>query len=44
MSKNKIKEGDKAPSFKIDSYNAGTIELGDIIGNEKIVLINTSII
>ncbi len=39
MGKNKIKEGDKAPLFKIDSYNAGTIELGEIIGNEKIILI-----
>jgi peroxiredoxin len=39
MSKNKIKEGDEAPLFKIDSYNAGTIELGELIGKEKIVLI-----
>jgi len=38
MSK-KIKEGDKAPLFKIDSYNAGTIELGNLIGKQKIVLI-----
>ena len=39
MSKKKIKEGDKAPLFKIDSYNAGTIELGELIGKKKIVLI-----
>ncbi|MFX0075541.1 MAG: redoxin domain-containing protein [Candidatus Hermodarchaeota archaeon] len=39
MSKNKIKEGDKAPLFKIDSYNAGTIDLGELIGKQKIVLI-----
>jgi len=39
MGKNKIKEGDKAPLFKIDSYNAGTIELGELIGEKKIVLI-----
>jgi peroxiredoxin len=39
MSKNKIKEGNKAPLFKIDSYNAGTIDLEDLIGKEKIVLI-----
>ena len=35
----KIKEGDKAPLFRIDSYNAGTIDLAELIGNEKIVLI-----
>ena len=39
MSENKIKKGDKAPLFRIDSYNAGTIDLGEIIGKEKIVLI-----
>ncbi len=39
MNKNKIKEGDQAPLFKIDSYNAGTIELEELIGKEKIVLI-----
>ena len=39
MGKNKIKEGDKAPLFKIDSYNAGTIDLRELIGKEKIILI-----
>ena len=39
MTKNKIKEGDQAPLFKIDSYNAGTIELEELLGKEKIVLI-----
>lgn len=39
MAKNKIKVGDKAPLFKLDSYNAGTIDLGELIGKQKIVLI-----
>jgi len=39
MDKNKIKVGDKAPLFKLDSYNAGTIDLGQLIGKQKIVLI-----
>ena len=38
MVKNKIKVGDKAPPFKLDSYNAGTIDLEQLIG-QKIVLI-----
>ena len=38
MVKNKIKVGDKAPSFKLDSYNVGTIDLEELIG-QKIVLI-----
>ncbi|MHA1461361.1 MAG: redoxin domain-containing protein [Promethearchaeota archaeon] len=38
MVKNKIKVGDKAPLFKLDSYNAGTIDLGQLVG-QKIVLI-----
>ena len=39
MEKNDIKEGDKAPIFKLDSYNAGTIDLAELIGKQKIVLI-----
>ena len=39
MDKNKIKVGDKAPFFKLDSYNAGTIDLSELIGRQKIVLI-----
>jgi peroxiredoxin len=40
MVKIKIKMGDKAPLFKLDSYNAGTIDLGELIGKkQKIVLI-----
>ena len=39
MGKNNIQVGDKAPLFKLDSYNAGTIDLGELIGNQKIVII-----
>jgi peroxiredoxin len=39
MGKNKIKEGDKAPLFTLESYNAGTINLENLIGEQKIVLI-----
>jgi peroxiredoxin Q/BCP len=39
MVKNKIKVGDKAPLFKIESYNAGMIDLSELIGEQKIVLI-----
>ena len=39
MVKIKLKVGDKAPLFKLDSYNAGTIDLGELIGKQKIVLI-----
>lgn len=35
----KIKVGDKAPIFKLESYNAGMIDLAEIIGKQKIVLI-----
>lgn len=35
----KLKAGDKAPLFKAESYNKGTIDLKDWIGKEKIVLI-----
>ena len=38
MAKNKLKVGDKAPIFKLNSYNAGTIDLGKLKG-QKIVLI-----
>ncbi|MFW9947351.1 MAG: redoxin domain-containing protein [Candidatus Odinarchaeota archaeon] len=39
MDKVKIKEGDNAPLFKLESYNAGIIDLGELIGKQKIVLI-----
>ena len=39
MGVNEIKVGDKAPLFKLDSYNAGTIDLAEEIGKQKIVLI-----
>jgi peroxiredoxin Q/BCP len=34
-----IAEGDKAPLFKLESYNAGIIDLAKEIGEKKIVLI-----
>lgn len=39
MGKVKLKTGDKAPLFKLESYNAGTIDLAELIGRQKIVLI-----
>ena len=39
MEKKEINEGDKAIFFKLDSYNAGIIDLEEIIGDQKIVLI-----
>lgn len=39
MSKNKIKAGDTAPLFTLESYNAGNIDLKDQLGDKKIVLI-----
>ena len=39
MEKKEIIEGDKAIFFKLDSYNAGIIDLEEIIGDQKIVLI-----
>jgi len=39
MGKNKIKVGDKAPSFKIESFNEGMIDLSELIGDQKIVVI-----
>ncbi|MBY9020325.1 MAG: redoxin domain-containing protein [Candidatus Lokiarchaeota archaeon] len=39
MGKNKIKVGEKAPQFKIESYNAGLVDLSELIGKQKIVLI-----
>lgn len=39
MGKVKLKVGDKAPLFKLESYNAGTINLSELIGNQKIALI-----
>lgn len=35
----KIKEGQDAPRFKLNSYNKGMIDLNELIGKEKIVLI-----
>jgi peroxiredoxin len=39
MGKIDLKEGDKAPIFKLESFNAGTINLAELIGEQKIVLI-----
>jgi len=39
MGKNKIKVGDKAPHFKIESYNEGMIDLSELIGVQKIIVI-----
>ncbi|MFW9968671.1 MAG: peroxiredoxin-like family protein [Candidatus Odinarchaeota archaeon] len=39
MEKIDLKEGDKAPVFKLESFNAGTINLAEIVGDQKIVLI-----
>lgn len=39
MGEDKINIGDKAPLFKLDSYNAGLIDLAELLGSQKIVLI-----
>ena len=39
MGKKDISEGDKAPLFKLESFNSGTIDLADLIGNQKIIII-----
>ncbi|MFX1574400.1 MAG: redoxin domain-containing protein [Promethearchaeota archaeon] len=39
MEKKDLKEGDRPPIFKLESYNAGTIDLAQLIGKQKIVLI-----
>ena len=39
MEKKDLSEGDEAPLFTLDSYNAGTINLASIIGDQKLVLI-----
>lgn len=39
MSKINLKLGDKAPIFRLKSYNAGLIDLAKLLGKEKIVLI-----
>jgi len=39
MEKKDLSEGDEAPLFTLDSYNAGTINLANIIGDQKLVLI-----
>jgi len=35
----KIKTGQKAPIFQAESYNAGAVDLAEMIGNMKIVLV-----
>ena len=39
MSKLNLKIGDKAPLFKLESFNSGLIDLSKLLGKEKIVLI-----
>ncbi|MFX1256346.1 MAG: peroxiredoxin-like family protein [Promethearchaeota archaeon] len=39
MVDNELKIGDKAPLFKLESYNEGSVDLAQIIGSQKIVLI-----
>jgi len=39
MAKNKLKVGEEAPVFKADSYNQGSINLTELIGKQKIILI-----
>jgi len=39
MNKSSVKVGDDAPLFKIESYNAGIVDLKEMIGNQKIVII-----
>jgi peroxiredoxin len=39
MGKNKLKVGEKAPLFQINSFNMGNIVLKDLIGKQKIVII-----
>jgi peroxiredoxin len=39
LGKNQVNVGDSAPLFKLNSYNAGLIDLKDLIGKQKIVLI-----
>ncbi|KKM94811.1 hypothetical protein LCGC14_1194600 [marine sediment metagenome] len=39
MEKKDLSKGDEAPLFNLDSYNAGTINLGSLIGDQKLVLI-----
>jgi peroxiredoxin len=39
VEKKEISEGDKAPLFKLDSYNAGNVDLVDLLGRSKIVVI-----
>jgi len=39
MGENKISVGDKAPLFKLESFNAGSIDLAELLGDQKVVLI-----
>ncbi|MHA2007642.1 MAG: peroxiredoxin-like family protein [Promethearchaeota archaeon] len=39
MEKKDLNEGEKAPLFKLDSFNAGMIDLANLIGDQRIVLV-----
>jgi len=39
MDKIKLKVGDSAPLFKLESYNSGMINIEELLGKQKIVLI-----
>jgi peroxiredoxin Q/BCP len=39
MEKKDIDEGSKAPLFKLESFNTGDIDLAELIGKQKVVLI-----
>ncbi|MFX1377733.1 MAG: peroxiredoxin-like family protein [Promethearchaeota archaeon] len=39
MEKKDLKEGDTAPLFKLASYNAGIVDLAELVRQQKIVLI-----
>lgn len=39
MGENKVNIGDKALLFKLDSYNAGSVDLAELLENQKVVLI-----
>ncbi|MBN1800834.1 MAG: AhpC/TSA family protein [Candidatus Lokiarchaeota archaeon] len=39
MSEKEIKAGDIAPGFKLKSYNAGIIDLHELLKNQKVILI-----
>ena len=37
MGKKDLQDGDKAPIFKLDSYNAGSVDLAESLENQKVV-------